>query len=101
MDQFFGYFWDSFVQYTQDLFFWLGNTFIKAVAGLLSWLSGLFPSYVVPAPGQALDFGGQFYSTLNWIFPVSYCIALVGVFIAVYSLLFTGGFILRFIGVIR
>ena len=94
-------FWLSLVQFVQDLFYWIGNTLIKAVAALLSWLLGIFPDYVIPTPGTVTDYGGQFFSTLSWVFPVRYSIALVAVFVAAYGLLFTGGFILRFFGVIR
>lgn len=96
--EWFANFWESLVNFVQDVFYWIVNTIIDIIGTGISWAVSLLPTYTVQVPSFSND---GIINALNWIFPVNYCISLMAAISMGLVLYLTVGTVLRWFKVVR
>jgi hypothetical protein len=76
-----------------DLFYALGGYFINEAAEFIEWVAEKLP--VINVPHYSGNLPEIFITTFNWIFPFSYAMQLVEVFITASILMVTTGALFR------
>lgn len=98
--EWFGEFWESLVNFVQDVFYWIINALIKLFGEIFTWAVGLLPTYVLPTP--QLDWQNwPITSAIAYFFPVHFAALIVGAVSASYVIFFTVGTVLRWLRVSR
>lgn len=85
---------NTIFEFIKDVWYWIANTFIEVLAGFLSFVQGFLPTMSMPS--VVVDLGQyQIIQTINWLFPVSLFVTIVGLYIASFTAWFTIGIITR------
>jgi hypothetical protein len=87
-------FLDEFIEVIKDALVWMVNKFIEFIALLIDAAAAVLPEWEV-INVEALNDTYGVINALNWLFPVSFAIQMIGVFVASTLAYFTIGTLTR------